>query len=414
MLGGMELVLLTQSSTFIIGDIAKLLGFIMNGLFKITGSIGIQNIGLCIILFTIVVKLLMLPLTIKQMRFSKFSTIMNPEIQAIQAKYKGKTDNESMMKMREETNAVYEKYGTSATGGCLQLFIQLPIIYALYRVVQNIPAYVPSVKVYFENIINAAPADFGQILSENITGNSRLGKFDFLSGPNGIIDALNVFTPEQWEKLKELFPSMGRVIAENLEQINSMNNFFGINLAANPGIAFPAILIPILAAFTQWLSIKMMSSKNQPQMSEDNPMASTMQSMNVMMPIMSGIIAISLPAALGLYWITQAVCQIVQQFFINRYFDKADIEELIKKNVENANKKRAKKGLPPNSISNKALVNAKKLENAQSNLEEIRRSNMEKAQQEMKKAKDYYNKEGGNSSIAQRANMVAKFNEKNK
>lgn len=121
----------------------------MDLLFRFTSSVGILNIGLCIILFTLVVKILMFPLTIKQQKSSKLMTVMQPEIQAIQNKYKGKTDNESMMKMNVETKAVYEKYGTSMTGGCLQLVIQLPILLALYRVIYNIPAYVSSVKTYF-------------------------------------------------------------------------------------------------------------------------------------------------------------------------------------------------------------------------------------------------------------------------
>ena len=122
-------ILLTQSNTFIIGDVAKLLGIIMNGLFEFTNMFGIQNIGLCIVLFTFVIKMLMFPLTIKQQKFSKISTIMNPEIQAIQKKYKGKSDQDSMMRMQEETKAVYAKYGTSPTGGIRH---QYPDICQLY------------------------------------------------------------------------------------------------------------------------------------------------------------------------------------------------------------------------------------------------------------------------------------------
>lgn len=417
------MVLLTQSNIFLIGDIARLLGYIMDGLFKLTDLIGIQNIGLCIILFTIIIKLLMFPLTLKQMKFSKLSSIMNPELQAIQAKYKGKSDNESMLKMQDETKAVYAKYGVSPTGGCLQLFIQLPILLSLYRVVQNIPAYVPQVKQVFLNIIEG-PNGNGGLLSipgivETLTDNftAKGTAFNF-STSNGIVDALNVFTADQWEQLKNLVSSNPEVVAlinENLEKINSLNNFFGINLAFNPGIVFPAILIPVFAAFTQWLSLKMVNTKEQQEQMADNPAASTMQTMNIMMPVMSGILAISLPAGLGLYWISQAVCQMVQQFFINRYFKHVDMEELIRKNVEKANKKREKKGLPPNTISSKALVNARNINNnTQANLEEIRRNNIEKAKEEMKKATEYYNKNGSNKSIAERANMVAKFNEKNK
>ena len=143
--------LLTQNSTFIIGPIAKLLGFIMQGIFWLLDKVGIQNIGLAIIIFTLVIYLCLMPLTIKQQKFSKMSAIMNPELQAIQAKYKGAKDQDSMMKMQEETKAVYAKYGVSPSGSCLQLLIQMPILFALYRVIYNIPAYVPQVKqVYME------------------------------------------------------------------------------------------------------------------------------------------------------------------------------------------------------------------------------------------------------------------------
>ena len=97
----------------IVGPIAKLLGYLMEGIFTVLDLIGIPNIGLSIILFTIIMYLLMMPLTIKQQKFSKLSAKMNPELQAIQNKYKNKKDNDSMMAMNEETRAVYAKYGVS-------------------------------------------------------------------------------------------------------------------------------------------------------------------------------------------------------------------------------------------------------------------------------------------------------------
>ena len=123
-------ILLTQNGG-LLGPIAKVLGYIMEGIFNVINYIGIPNIGLAIILFTIVVNLLMMPLTIKQQKFSKLSAKMQPEIQAIQAKYKNKKDNASQMAQSQEVQAVYAKYGVSATGSCLQLLIQMPILFAL-------------------------------------------------------------------------------------------------------------------------------------------------------------------------------------------------------------------------------------------------------------------------------------------
>ena len=122
----------TQHSGTILGPIAKLLGWIMNAIFNLMDSVfGIQNVGLSIILFTIVVYMCMLPLTYKQQKFSKMNAKMNPEIQAIRKKYAGKQDQASMTKQRIEMQAIYEKYGCSPTAGCLPMLIQLPIIFAL-------------------------------------------------------------------------------------------------------------------------------------------------------------------------------------------------------------------------------------------------------------------------------------------
>ena len=98
--------ILTKSGG-ILGPIASVLGIIMDVLFHITGQFGIFNVGLCIILFTIVTKMLMLPLTIKQQKSTKLMSVMNPEIQAIQTKYKGKNDQESMRRQNVELQAVY-------------------------------------------------------------------------------------------------------------------------------------------------------------------------------------------------------------------------------------------------------------------------------------------------------------------
>ena len=129
--------ILTKAGS-ILGPIATVLGYIMDILFRFTDIFGIFNVGLCIILFTIVMKTLMIPLTIKQQKTTKLMSVMNPEIQAIQKKYKGKTDNESLQRQNVEVQAVYEKYGTSMTGGCLPLLIQMPILFALYRVIYNL------------------------------------------------------------------------------------------------------------------------------------------------------------------------------------------------------------------------------------------------------------------------------------
>ena len=126
---------LTKQGGAILGPIADVFGIIMNWLFIMTSKMGILNIGLCIIIFTIVTRLLLFPLTIKQQKSSKLMNVMQPELNAIQKKYKGKEDQQSMMMMQAETKAVYEKYGTSMMGGCLPMLIQMPIIVLLLKLI---------------------------------------------------------------------------------------------------------------------------------------------------------------------------------------------------------------------------------------------------------------------------------------
>ena len=145
----MSEMLLTAYDGAILGPIAKLLGWVMNGVYYLMDQIGIGNVGLSIIIFTIIIYLLLFPLTYKQQKFSKLSQKMQPELNAINKKYQGKKDQASMMAMQQETQAVYEKYGVSMMGSCVQMLIQMPLLFALYRVFMNVPAYVSGIKNLF-------------------------------------------------------------------------------------------------------------------------------------------------------------------------------------------------------------------------------------------------------------------------
>ncbi len=224
----------------ILGPIATVLAMSWTSSSDLRAASGVLNVGLCIILFTIVMKTLMIPLTIKQQKTTKLMSVMNPEIQAIQKKYKGKSDQESMQRQNVEIQAVYEKYGTSMTGGCLPLLIQMPILLALYRVIYNIPAYVPSVRVYFDNVVTPlmGQADYAQKLQEitNIATacGGKLDKFDFTNA-NRLVDMLYKFSTSQWGELQALFPAISDVIGQNAAVVERMNTFLGLNMAEAPG-----------------------------------------------------------------------------------------------------------------------------------------------------------------------------------
>ena len=402
----------------ILGPIATVLGYVMDILFRFTSSFGVFNVGLCIILFTIVMKTLMIPLTIKQQKPTKLMSVMNPEIQAIQKKYKGKSDQESMQRQNVEIQAVYEKYGTSMTGGCLPLLIQMPILLALYRVIYNIPAYVPSVRVYFDNVVTPlmGQADYAQKLQEitNIATacGGKLDKFDFTNA-NRLVDMLYKFSTSQWGELQALFPAISDVIGQNAAVVERMNTFLGLNMAEAPGwVPSFAWIIPVLAAVSQWFSTKLMSG-NLPSTSADaeNPMAQSMKTMTTTMPLFSAFICITMPAGLGIYWIATSVVTIIQQLIVNAYMDKVNIDDMIAKNLEKVNKKRAKQGLPPAKVTQNATASLKAIkaeEEKEKAAEEVKK---EKIAKQIEESSKYYNTNAKPGSLASKAAMVQKYNE---
>ena len=255
---------LTKSRTPVIGWFAVVLGFIMNLIFNAQSAIGIENIGLCIILFTIIIYMLMMPLTIQQQKFSKLQAKMSPELQAVQKKYKGKnSDQAAMQRMNEETQAIYAKYGVNPMGSCLQMLIQLPLLFALYRVIWNIPAYVDKVKNVFiplaTKLLDASGAE--AFLSE--ASKSAAVSFKEMN-LNTVIDVLYKFKPANWAALSDKFPDMSDLISNTQTSIDRMNNFLGLNIADSPFnimksaffnrqilVLIGDVSIPVLAALPQ-------------------------------------------------------------------------------------------------------------------------------------------------------------------
>ena len=394
----------------IIMPIAQVLGYIFNLLFEALSFLHIGNVAIAIILFTIIVKLCMLPLSIKQQKLAKLNSVMSPEIKAINEKYKDKkNDQNAMMKMQEETKAVYEKYGVSQMGGCVQMLIQMPILLALYQVFRFIPLYITQLK----NLFTAFLTDNGGIMSASGYTDTmkQFGENIDWTNVNTAITEINKFSTENWEALRNAFPAFSDIIANSHASLEQMNTFLGINMSQEPGFGLTlAFLIPVLSGLSQFISVKV-AQGNTP-VDDDNPMAASMRMTTYIFPLMSAFIAISVPAGLGLYWIATSVIQTIITVFINRYYDKLGAETIVKKNVEKRNKKRAKKGLPPETIAKNATVSTKNVnrEKAVKSLEQIKAEN-EKKVKEIKESAQYY-KTAKPGSLAEKAGMVAEYNEK--
>lgn len=418
-------VLLTQSTTPIIGQIAWLLGKLMDGIYNVLdGLFGIQNIGLCIVVFTIVIYTLLLPLTIKQQKFSKMMSAMNPEIQAIQKKYRNKKDQASMMKMQEETQLVYQKYGTSPVGGCGSMLIQFPILLGLWKVIQNIPAYVGGIYTQYEPLADQIMATDGyQKIMEKIGSAAPIminpKSFDYTQ-TNTIIDVLYKATGNTWDTLADKFPDLSTLIAQTEQNVHGFNTFLGVNMAETPQamlmegfktgaflLIVAALLIPILSGLTQWISIKL-TPQAAAQGEENNQMAAQMKTMNIMMPMLSVFMCFTFQAGLGIYWIVSAIVRCVQQLIVNRHLSKIPVQELVDKNIEKVKKKQEKKGVSAEVINKNAQRNVRNIQEPNKNA----MSSKEK-DEKLKKAAEA-NKNAKPGSLAAKANMVKNFNENHK
>lgn len=420
-------ILLTAYDGAILGPIAKLLGWIMNGIYMLMDQIGINNVGLSIILFTIVIYLLMFPLTYKQQKFSKLSQKMNPELQAVQKKYKGKNDQASMQAMQEETQLIYEKYGVSPMGSCVQMLIQMPLLLALYRVFMNVPAYVTSVKADYADLVSGIMATDGyQDKMASFVDTMKLASVgadftvtDKTALSNYIVDVLYKMNSSGWDSLKEVFPSLSDLITSTHGVVEGVNKFIILNISDTPLFVIKdswashnwiliigALLVPIISYATQMLNIKLMP---QPSNGDGNDaVAAQMKTMNMMMPLFSFVICFTVPVGLGIYWIAGSVVRSILQLLLNKHFDKVDLEEIIKKNQEKAKAKREKMGIAENQISNAARMNTKKI------AEPERKSTMTSAERELELEKAAAKKANAKSgSMASKANMVKEFNERN-
>lgn len=472
----MNLMFLTQVGG-ILKPFAWVFGIVMNAIYELVSLLNVHSIAVCVIIFTFVTKMLMLPLTIKQQKSTKLSSQMNPEIMKIQEKYKGRKDEASMRKQQAEMQAVYEKYGTTPMSGCLPLLISLPIMFALYRVIYAIPAYVNDIYAMYGSIADQIMSiqGYGQAMLSFVQQNgisvSKLKPvIDVVTGADGItynliaitkdnlVDIMYQFNTDTWEAFKNVnladaaswlnaidvtkviqdyslgvsleslqsvdtaaFAALIPNIQNTVTEIISVNSFLGgLNILNAPGWSFPGIIIPLLAALSQFVQSKVSTAGNKQQDNVDNPAAQSMKMMNYVMPIMSMFFCAMLPICVGLYWVASAVFGTIQTIFINRYMDKVDVEELMAANAAKAAKKRAKKGITTGSqmaevakTSTKSIQpeNTKKFNNA---YDYKNNSSSGKSSSKGAKAGEYKRSEVSYSagSIAANANLLKNNYEK--
>lgn len=412
----MENLLLATQTGGILGPFAWILGKILEIIYDGFASFGIYNIGFCIILFTLVVRMLMLPMTIKQQKFTKMNSVMQPEIQVIQKKYQNKRDQQSQLAQQEEIRAVYDKYGTSPTGSCLQLIIQMPILLALYRVIMNIPAYVQPVKDLYIKVLNGL--DVSQM--KQFFGINEVAKNLSPEKLNSCIDAMSGYTRGSGDikltKGTTLDTILNVADKDIAEKINGINDFFGLNLGMSPSAMFKAgtitliiaLIIPILAGLFQFLSVQLTQKLNNTASMQDNPMAGSMKVMNFMMPLLSVYMCWILSAGIGLYWMAGSLVMMLQQVFINLHMKKIDVNDIINANKEKAaakaEKRKEKQGIYRDKVLEASKTNTR-------NISGNSKMSASEKEEKIRKAKEAGAVKAG--SIASKVNMVNEYNKRN-
>ena len=280
----------------IIRFFANILSYVISPIYSF-----VENYGLAVILFTIIVKIILVPLGIKQQKTSVKTKLVKPELEKIQAKYKN--DKE---KLNEETMKLYQKYGINPMGGCLPLLIQLPILLGLYRVIQEPITWVlrlsPSAAI--EKLIAAG----------EITKEAAIEKLVSLAEDASALSGMT----DLGEIINNLGAKVTQIhIASEFDLINF--KLLGLDLSQTPNISEISWLwlVPILATgaafFSNWVSSKI------------NPMspeqAQQMKMMNMMMPLMTAFFTFTLSAGIGVYWFISTMISVLQMYLLTTYFE---------------------------------------------------------------------------------------------
>lgn len=420
--------LLTQSGGFIVKPISILLGKLLSLIYDLLANFGIVNIGVSIIIFTVVIRMLLFPMLLQQNKSSKITSFIQPEIAKVQKKYKGKKDQKSMMDQQAEVRAIQEKYGVSLSSGCLSSLIQIPIFFAVYRVVQNVPAYVAKVYDLYspiaESIMNNEKAAAAFEAFRDGDSLLKTVKLD-MANKDTIIDVLAKFQSGTWDKFIETISGQTDVISTINNNVGSINDVYsfvgGIDLSSVPGFALTtALIIPILSMVFQFLS--MHATPQQP--ANDPQQEATMKSMKMfmnIMPIMSFFVCVNVPAGVGLYWAAGSLVSFLTSIGINFYFNHCNMDKIIEKSVKKAAKKKAKRKAKGKKSFAERMQEAMYEQNQAQSGNQSNQVNSKYASQSLRNysSSTSANKAGNNSgstkykagSLASKANAMQRYND---
>ena len=307
------------------------LGYIIDLIYRV-----VENYGLSIIIFTIIIKLILLPLNIKSQKAMRKQQKIQPILAELQKNYAN-----DQQKLQQEMMKLYRDNDVSMTGGCLPMLIQLPVLIGLYRVIQAPIKYLLHVNITDAGVVDKIN-NIVALMSE---------KFPQEIGSYATMGAEKLFKNAQIQ----LATWSDKVLDASEAWIVNFD-FLGLNLSQVPSAGFSALtrgefsqmgtiallLIPALAVLTTWLSTKQTQNMSGQSNQSGNEQAAQMgKTMTMMMPIMTGFFTLSLPSGMGIYWIVSNIMQMIQQNVLNKYFDSKGDDFVVK--VRNKDTKKRKK-----------------------------------------------------------------------
>ena len=305
----------------IVGPVTSVLRPILDTTFNMVSSTGGLAFGLAIILFTFLVRILMIPLAMKQFKSMAKMQALQPEMEKIKNKYGNKKDPEVQQKMNAEIQTLYATHKVNPLTGCLPLLVQLPIFIALNHMTQHSYKFVSHIGRMYEELGSKTL----EIMRDVPGFSEALFPLVFPKVPNGmaidysqltdLLKVFNTFRIEDWNNFLAIVPAEFQAdFIEMLTRKDDLEHFFGINLVENSGYVLPGVIIPILCAVTSFLTTYLMNKKS----TLTGPQAEMQRKMLLyVMPPLMGWFTISFPAGVGLYWISSSVFQIFQQLYIN-------------------------------------------------------------------------------------------------
>ena len=302
--------------------LANIFGYVLNFFYSLIG-----NYGLAIILFCLVIKVLMIPLSIKQQKTQKKTVKLQSQMKQIQFQYKNDPE-----KMNQATMELYKRENMSPFSGCLVAIIQMVLLFAVFFMVKEPLTYMKKIEPeLIEKYVNV-------LKEEQLISNEAYSQIAVISEADRIKDMKETGNTQYSEKDQKISDAIG----ENIDQVYTNMNFLGIDLSKVPTQSpqdFRVYIIPVLYVISSFISIKLTTSMQAPKKKkepieveggeegkekkdtdkkQEDMMANTNKMMSWFMPVMAVSISLIAPLGLALYWLTNNILMIVERLILNK------------------------------------------------------------------------------------------------